>query len=210
MDNPTPFHENHERPAGYNTLPPPPPKTKVPVWAWGLGTLLLGLIIALVVIFSTGDDKKEPEAAPAPAVTVTATATPEPTKEPTKEPTPEAKQEPTWSVTAPKELTEQDRTPAVMNEGQILAFLRETFPVLVDVPDEEIMHYSDQSCDLFEEGKTPEDVLLKMTNKITNATDAEAMGGIVGASVSNYCPTYSDDVAAYLEEMGVQPAPQGA
>lgn len=206
MDNPTPFHENHERPAGYNTLPPPPPKTKVPVWAWGLGVLLLGLIIALVVAFSTGDDKKEPEAVPAPAVTVTATATPEPTKEPT----PEAQQEPTWSVAAPKELTEQDRTPAVMNEGQILAFLRETFPVLVDVPDEEIMHYSDQSCDLFEEGKTPEDVLLKMTSKVTNATDAEAMGGIVGASVSNYCPTYSDDVVAYLEEMGVQPAPQGA
>lgn len=185
MDNPTPFHENHERPAGYNTLPPPPPKTKVPVWAWGLGVLLLGLIIALVVAFSTGDDKKEPEAAPAPAVTVTATATPEPT--PTQPPVASGI---------------QDRAPVIMSQSQFLNLVRGESPYLLDTSDEEIMAYSDAVCDAMDEGNTPEEVVTAIEDGSASKAEAYGKGIVAGLTVQNYCPEYSGDFEKFLNAQG--------
>lgn len=172
---------NHERPAGYSTLPPPPPKTKIPVWAWGLGALLLALIITLIVIFSTADDKKEPEAAPAPAVTVTATATPEPVQG----------------------SGIQDRAPVIMSQSQFLNLVRGEAPYLLNTPDDEIMAYSDAVCDALDEGATPAEVLSAITEGSESKPEAYAKGVVAGATVENYCPKYSGDFEKFLNAQGV-------
>lgn len=187
MDNHTPFHENHERPAGFTTPPPPPPpaKAKVPVWAMGLGALLLALLVTLIVVFSTGDDKKEPEAVPAPAVTVTATPTPEPTPTPAQG------------------SGIQDRAPVIMSQSQFLNLVRGESPYLSETPDDEIMAYSDAVCDALDEGQTPEEVLTTIEEGSASKAEGYGKGVVAGLTVQNYCPEYSGDFEKFLDAQGV-------
>lgn len=187
-----------------NYVPPVPPEApKTPtdkkkyIWPAVAGVAVLALIIALVVGF-TGRDSDEPEAAPSPVATATETATAEPEATPSETPrlVPEKTVPP--SIAAPN--PGQTRDGAALTESGFLAVLRDMYPELNNVSDEEIMQTSNRVCNMLDDGATPEEVLFVAVASAESESDAEAKGAIVGASVSNYCPEYTADFEKFLNE----------
>ena len=184
-------------------VPPVPPATpptdkKKYIWPAVAGVAVLALIIALVVGFTGRDSGNEPEAAPSPVATATETATAEPEVAPSETPrvVPEAPVPP--SIAAPS--TGQTREGAALTESGFLAVLRDMYPELNNVPDEEIMQTSNRVCNMLDDGATPEEVLFVAVASAKSEAEAEANGAIVGASVSNYCPEYAPAFEKFLAE----------
>lgn len=162
--------------------PPEPPNKDVSYWAWGLGAVLVVVLIVLTIVF-INKDKGGDEPQPAPTVTVTATATPEAAP----------------VVPTPRQGSGiQDRAPVIMPQSQFLNFVRGEAPYLLDVPDDEIMAYSDAVCDALDEGKTPEEVLKDIENGSNSKAEKYAKGIVAGFTVENYCPKYSKDFEKFL------------
>ena len=183
-----------------NYVPPVPPEApKTPtdkkkyIWPAVAGVAVLALIIALVVGFTGRDsDSDKPEAAPSPVATATETT---PSEAPRL--VPEKTVPPSIAAPSPG----QTRDGAALTESGFLAVLRDMYPELNDVPDEEIMQTSNRVCNMLDDGATPEEVLFVAVASAESEADAEAKGAIVGASVSNYCPEYTADFEKFLNEV---------
>lgn len=189
MSTNTPFHQDNTNPPQQPYPPVEPSKGRkpVPIWAWAVGVVLVVLIVAGSIVLG---NKQSEEPTPAPAVTVTETAQPEPTVTPKAAPTADG-------------LTKQDRRPVAVSEADFLAFLREEYPVLMTVSDEEIMSFSDLTCDTLDEGATPEEVMYLALAGAESPEQASALGAITGGSVSNYCPEHYVAFAKFLDSQGV-------
>lgn len=169
---------NASVPPNFTTLPPLPPKPKPPLWTWVVGAALVVVIVLLSVTVGTRNDGTEEAAPVTPPVTATATPT-------------------------PVGSGIQDRAPVIVPQSQFLNFVRGEAPYLLDVPDDEVMAYSDAVCDALDEGKTPEEVLKDIEKGSNSKAEAYAKGIVAGFTVENYCPKYSKDFEKFLNGQGV-------
>lgn len=93
---------------------------------------------------------------------------------------------------APAELTTAEKT------DLFLTLVRAKYPGLNSVPDYLIVGLALESCNLFEQGETAEDIArFVAADAVANDRSIEfvrAVGGVVGAGTAAFCPEYGDQV----------------
>lgn len=192
---------------GYTPPPAPTSKGKIPVWVWWAIGAAVAVILTLVLALSLGGDDKDAKSEPAPTVTVTKSA--EPTKEAEPKETMESSPEETTSNTYGK------NSGVFAGDAEYISIVKSEFPILVDVPAQQILELSWKTCERLDSGASVEDTLYdSLKDKLPAFEDVPttpdviekqnaALGGITGYAIENYCPQHVKAAEKFLTEQGV-------